>query len=286
MPGFFMLNGKLHDGADLVAGPDNRGLRFGDGSFETIRHTGHSMPLFDEHMHRFFTGAQFLGFEMPKHLGPEELSGMIDHLLRKNRLSGTARIRLMAFRKDGGIHDPIDDHPQILIQCWALPDNYSRLNENGLQLGVYHGAVKAVDGLSSIKHNNFLPYLLAAREAKSRHWNDALLLNPSGHIADSTIANLFWVKEGQLFTPPLSDGPVSGVFRRHLMGHLKEVGSPVEERSVTPDQLQEADEVFLTNALFGIRSVGGFGEAAYGHDLTARLYREYVRPLFGLPDPV
>jgi len=283
MPGFFMLNGKLHADSDRIAGPDNRGLRFGDGLFETIRFGVNGMPLFDDHMHRFFSGLRQLHFESPKHIGPDELQDMIGAVLHKNRLAGPARIRLMAFRKDGGVHDPIDDHPQFLIQCWDLPANYSRLNENGLQLGVFTGAIKAPDGLSSLKHNNFLPYLMAARHARMQHWNDALILNPSGQVADSTIANLFWVKDGQVFTPPLSDGPVSGVFRRNLMDRLKLVGRPVEERSVEPAQLEDADEVFLTNALFGIRSVAGFGKAAYGRDLTVSLYQEHVKPLFGIP---
>lgn len=67
------------------------------------------------------------------------------------------------------------------------------------------------------------------------------------------------------------------------MDRLKQAGTPVEERSVDPARLEEADEVFLTNALFGIRSVAGFGKASFGRDLTVGLYRDHVKPLFGLP---
>ena len=282
MPGFFMHDGKLLPGSDAIAGPESRGLRFGDGLFETIRHTGLDMPLFPLHMDRFFTGLERLGFEAPAHTGRDRIHGMITELLRKNRIEGAARIRLMAYRSDGGVHDPVSDRPHLVIQCWPLPENYSRLNENGLVLGVYDGAVKAPDGLSSLKHNNFLPYLMAARHAREMHWNDALLLSPVGHVADSTIANIFWLTGEGLFTPPLSDGPVAGCFRRHLMETLEDAGFPVRERSVTPEALRRADEVFLTNAMYGIRSVGRFGDRIYARPVTESLYRDHVRPLYGI----
>jgi branched-chain amino acid aminotransferase len=282
MPGFFMLNGKLHPGTDAIAGPDCRGLRFGDGIFETMRHCGDGIPLFDEHMHRFFSGLRHLQFNVPRHTGPDEVQEMIASLLKKNSVAGQARIRLTAFRGDGGIFDPVDDHPNLLLQCWPLPDNYSVLNENGLQLGVYPGAIKAQDGLSSLKHNNFLPYLMAARHARTERWNDAVILNHEGHIVDSTIANIFWITDGLVFTPPLKDGPDAGIFRRHLMDGLKQAGMPVGERSISPAQLEEAEEVFLTNALFGIRSVAGFAGKEYGRQLTVRLYGDHVKPLFNL----
>ena len=281
MPGFFMLNGKLLPGDQTIVGPDNRGLRFGDGLFETIRHTGENMPLFPLHMERFLYGLERLGFALPVHTSPARIRDMVAELLRKNRMEGPARIRIMAYRAEGGVHDPVSDQPNILLQAWPLPEHYSRLNENGLVLGVYDGAVKAVDGLSALKHNNFLPYLMAARHARAMHWNDALVLTPHGQVADSTIANIFWLSGEGLFTPPLTDGPVAGTFRRHLMENLAKAGRPVQERSVTPELLGHADEIFLTNAVYGIRSVGRFREGNHRRSFTEQLYRDHVRPLFG-----
>jgi branched-chain amino acid aminotransferase len=280
MPGFFLFNGKVHPGSDPIAGPDCRGLRFGDGLFETIRHTGRGMPLFDLHMDRFFSGLRTLRFDIPRHDGPERIHEQVNALLQKNGIRGQARIRLTAFRGDGGINDPVSDLPQIVIQCWPLPDTYDRLNEHGLVLGVCPDICKSGDGLSALKHNSCLPYLIAAKQARDKKWNDALLLDPFGHVADATIANLFWINEGQVFTPPLSDGPVSGVFRRYLCAALGQEGRPVSEKSVTSGELELAGEIFLTNALFGIRSVGMFAGRPYARTITTQLYRRFVLPLF------
>ena len=110
--------------------------------------------------------------------------------------------------------------------------------------------------------------------------NDAILLNPQGHLADATIANIFLVTNGLIQTPALSEGPVSGVMRKHVLKQLRNKGYEVQEGIVTVDDLANASEVFLTNAIYGMRWVKQCGKSAYSHQLVPHLYKEIIAPLF------
>jgi branched-chain amino acid aminotransferase len=150
------------------------------------------------------------------------------------------------------------------------------MNINGLSIGIYEEARKSVDKFSSIKSNNFLPYVQGALYARHQKWNDALILNSHGGIADSTMANIFWVKDGKIFTPPLSEGPISGVMRRHLLENTL-----IFEQPLYPDDLIQAEEIFLTNAFRGIQWVGLAGEKRLLSNYNAlQLFQEHISPIF------
>ncbi len=151
--------------------------------------------------------------------------------------------------------------PQLLIQCWPLPEHLLQLNENGLHIGIYSGARKTCDAFANLKSNNYLPYLLSAQFAKQHQLNDAVLLNVFDRICDASIANIAWIKNGTIFTPPLSEGCVAGVMRRYLLEQCENItGIKFLEQTGTANDLEQADELFLTNAISGIRRVAQCGE--------------------------
>lgn len=255
-----------------VIGADNRGLRYGDGVFETIKMMDGKLQLEDEHFARLWKGMVTLGFDIPKHFSPGQLSALLLTLAEKNGHAPAARVRLQVFRGDGGLYDASNHQPHYIIQTWALPEGNGQLNSNGLSVGFYRDAVKSCDTLANLKHNNFLPYVMAALHAKKEKWNDALLLNNSGNLCDSTIANLFMVKNERLFTPAPDQGCVAGVMRRHVINQLKDGPWAVTERAISPEELLQADEVFLTNSIQYIRWVQRIENATYGNAITQKIY--------------
>jgi branched-chain amino acid aminotransferase len=184
------------------------------------------------------------------------------------------------YRGDGGIYDEQNHFPHLLIQTWTLNPMNNRLNENGLEIDIYAAAVKQADHFSLLKSNNYLGYTMAALWAKEHHLNDAILLNPQGNIADATIANVFIINNGTIITPALSEGPVSGVMRRYMLKQLQERGYEVKEGIVSVDDLANASEVFLTNAIYGMRWVKQCGKNAYSHQLVPHLYKEILSDMF------
>jgi Branched-chain amino acid aminotransferase/4-amino-4-deoxychorismate lyase len=230
---FLVFNGKyFNEGAALVSA-NCRGLRFGDGLFETMKSINGQIEMIDEHFARLWKGLGILQFKIPAHFTPDTLQEEVIALLQKNGHLQNARIRITLFRGDGGLYDAISHIPNYLVQTWALPADKDTWNSNGLILGIYTEVKKSCDILSNLKHNNFLPYSMAALHAKSQKWNDAVLLNTHGRICDSTIANIFLIKHGIIYTPALEEGCIAGVMRRHIIKQLVELGYKVEQARIT-----------------------------------------------------
>ena len=183
---YFNFNGKIFESNTDIIGPDNRGLRYGDGLFETIKFKNNELILADEHFARLWKGMQLLKFDIPKLFTTENIQEQIIQLLKKNKQTA-ARVRLSVIRGDGGLYDVKNHSPVYMIQSWPMATDNTSLNENGLQLCIYTGAKKMIDSFCNIKHNNYLPYFMGALFAKEQQCNDAVIVNNHDRICDSTI---------------------------------------------------------------------------------------------------
>ncbi len=268
----FIFNGKFYTEATAVVGPGNRGLRYGDGLFETMKMQDGQLVLADGHFARLWKGMAVLGFDVPRLFTPEKLIEEISVLAAKNKHHKNARVRLQVFRGNGGLYDAINHIPDYIIETWELPGGNGSLNNNGLVLGIYTAAKKSCDVLSNLKHNNYLPYIMAALHAKKEKWNDALLLNSFERVCDSAIANVFIIKNNSIFTPSLSEGCVAGIMREHIIQELKTSAWRVNEAAITVDDVLNADEVFLTNSIYNIRWVQSIGSVVYKSKTVHQIY--------------
>ncbi|RYY59439.1 MAG: hypothetical protein EOO05_13255 [Chitinophagaceae bacterium] len=273
------FNGKFVDATQPVLLADNKGYRYGDGLFETIKVYKGTIQLEDLHFDRLHTSLRLLGMKLPSLLTREKICSSIVALCKKNKAEKIGRVRLSFFRGNGGLLEG-GDEVQYLIEAWPLEPSVHEWNINGLQLGIYETARKNTDGFSGVKTASFLPYIMAARNAKANKWNDAIVLNTAGRVCDTSIANIFLVKNGRLSTPSLAEGCIDGVMRRYIQPLVKDHGLILEEKEVTVDELMEADEVFLTNAIRGIRWVERIGEKKYTHQLGFSLHSAVISSLF------
>lgn len=266
-----VFNGKYFDEGSLLVSANSRGLRFGDGLFETLKCLNGRIEMIDEHFARLWKGLGILKFKLSPHFTPDKLQEEVLTLLKKNGHLANARIRIAVFRGDGGLYDAVNHIPNYLIQTRALPEDSITWNSNGLILGIYTDIKKSPDILSNLKHNNFLPYSMAALHAKEQKWNDAVLLNTHNRICDSTIANIFLIKHGVIYTPALSEGCIAGVMRKHIIKELTAFDYQVEETELTVDDLLSAEEVFLTNSIYNMRWVQHIGDKTLTNALTAKI---------------
>lgn len=245
-----VFDNRFYPADTLLVGASSRGLRYGDGLFETMRVGDGALLHARYHFDRLWKGLSVLSLAAP--FAPEPLEALILELCTRNGHSASARVRLNIFRGE-----PV----HFIIETFALDPAPVT---DGLEIDVYPHGRKAFDAFANLKHNNYLVYILAADWARAQGLDDALVLNTHERVADAATSNVFWVRSGKLFTPPLSEAGVAGVTRRLLMERF-----PVQETPATPTALLEADEVFLTNAIRGLRWVRRFGERQYGHTFSA-----------------
>jgi branched-chain amino acid aminotransferase len=278
MSDYLLYNGSFYKNNELLITADNRGLRYGDGLFETLRFKDDKIFFTDWHFERLFYGLKLLQFELPGFFTAQYLTGLVISLCKKNQHK-CARIRINIVRGNGGLYDAENHFPNCIIQSWALPDEGFYLNENGFITGIYNDAKKVADNFSNLKNNNFLPYTMGALYAKKNKWNDALILNTAGRICDSTIANIFIVKNEIIYTCPLTEGCVAGIMRKYLLENLQQNGFAIKEKEIFVQDLNEADEVFLTNVIKGIRWVSHCGDTVYKNSLTNSIFNKLLKNL-------
>lgn len=272
------FNGKIIADDEPVLMVSNRGYRYGDGLFETIKVRDSRILLANYHFERLFAGLLLLKFELPRLFTREKIEQDILQLCRKNNCGQLARVRLSVFRGNGGLYDE-DKGLQYVIECWPLNQSIGELNENGLVIDVYPDAEKSCDKFSNIKSANFQPYSMAALYAKENKMNDCLILNISGSIADSTIANLFLIKGDTIITPSLEEGCINGVMRKYLLTEMQNAREKTLETSVSISDIKNADEIFLTNAINGIRWVRQFRDKVYPNFKTVEIYNRFVKTI-------
>jgi len=268
---FVVINGKIVEKNTTGLSLNDHSYRYGDGLFETMKLIKGNILLDDHHFERLFSGLDVLKFQIPVFFTKQKIEKEIKELGKKNECEKSARIRLSVSRGNGGLYD-CDNKFFYLIECWPLEQK--DINENGLTIDIFPDARKSIDVFSNLKSANYLPYVMAAIWAKENKLNDALILNQHDRICDSTIANIFWIKDSNIFTPPLSEGCVSGVMRKRILElGIRNSDDAVQEAILTQEILLQADEVFLTNAVTGIRWVKACRSKVYKNTITNKIFQ-------------
>jgi len=268
---FVNFNGQLHDSSAPLVPAGNRGLRYGDGLFETLLYKNGELVLKDLHMARLWKGLTLLQFELPRLFTQGYVLRNIEVLVKKNGHQ-SARVRLQVLRGDGGVFDTEKMAPQFIIESWDLPAHAGELNSNGLELTIYSDATKTCDSFSGLKHCNYLPYAMAAIYAKKNQCNEAILLNQYSRVCDASTANIFVIKDNVIYTPAADEGCIAGTRREFYLGALPQLGYVMQASSITVQQLSEADELFVSNAIHPLRWVSGLEELRYDHSTCVRIY--------------
>ncbi|WP_372751190.1 aminotransferase class IV [Labilibaculum sp.] len=274
------LDGKLYSKDELLFGAENRAFRYGDSLFESIHSNGTEIQFLSEHLDRLIHGMEALDMIVPSEF-KGRMKSNINFLINKNKAFAGTRIRLSIFRKDGGLYSPVDNSISYLIETSVLENAQYILNRKGLKIGIYDQIRKSQNLISRFKTGNSLPFILAANYRKKMNWDDCILLNDRGHIVESTSSNLFVVKNGNLLTPSIESGCVSGIMREQIIEAAVNLNLTVfDDCTITPDHLLNADELFLTNAIHGIQWVVAYKERRYFNKTAKLLIEELNRKAF------
>ncbi len=271
MPGFINYNGNFMPADQPVLNVNNRGFRYGDALFETIRYSC-GKPLFlKEHLQRLLNGMRVLKMKQHPLFSVTFFEEMIKELSLKNAIGTDARVRLTVYRNDGGFYAPSDDQVSYLMEMYPVQEKGYVLNSTGLTVDLFTEFRKTPNSLASIKSANSAIYVLAGVYKNQQQLDECILSNDKSHIIEAISSNIFAVKNGVLYTHPVTDGCVDGVMRKKIIEVAQQNRVAVYEISIMQNVLLGADELFLTNTIKGIQWVAAFKQKRYTNNTSEKL---------------
>ena len=254
----------------------SRAFRYGDGVFETMRVQSGKVLFPELHFQRLQKGIAVLGLQVPQFHNYLEWLDILNELLRLNNIRKGGKIRFQVYRSGIGLDLPITDEAGVSIICDELLQNKYAVRQPisaciAQSVQIHPGLI------TQIKSANRLHYIMAAREAKQYNKDTSFILNSQGHIVDSVSANICVLDENGIFLIPSSKfGALPGVMVENVKSILNQMDYKVQDNSISIQQLQSAQQVFICNVISGILpiasvSIPNVGVISYKTALAAQI---------------
>jgi branched-chain amino acid aminotransferase len=258
------IDGRIVSEEEARVPVTDHGLLYGDGVFEGIRVCAGRVFRLHKHLARLAVGARVLALSLPYTL--DELTRIVEDTVRAFG-QREAYVRLLVTRGVGplGVDPTTCSQPRVVCIATTIALFSEEQRERGLDMITSSYRRPTADVLDvRVKSLNYLGSVLPKLEARQRGADEALLLNPRGHVAEAAVANLFVLRGRHLYTPPASDGCLEGINREAVMELAAAQGLRVEERSLGRADLFAADEVFLTGSGAGVVAVRSLDQRPLG----------------------
>jgi branched-subunit amino acid aminotransferase/4-amino-4-deoxychorismate lyase len=262
------FNGIFFNADDKILTANNRGFKYADGLFESMRLSKGKIKFAHLHAQRLQAGMKALKMEGYSQIDAYFLQDKADEICRRNKCTQNARLRLTVYRDGAGLYAPTENKFAYVLETTALTTPFYELNTKGLIMDIYADIPKAINQLSNYKTCNALLYVMAGIFKQQQKLDEAFVLNQNGFLCESISANLFLVYQNKIYTPALSEGCIGGVMRQVIIDVGLKNNMQVIEAQLNPEILNQADEVFLTNASRGIQWVMGFNRKRYFYETS------------------
>lgn len=264
---FYNYNGEIIPAEQRILQLKNRAFHYGDGVFESMRMIKGNLQFAGLHAKRLQQGMKALKLDDHSEMDADFLKDKARELSTRNKAKN-GRLRLTVFRDAEGLYTPAENKTGYTMEWETLQDQQYLLNARGLIINVYEDLTKPINMLANHKTCNSLQYILAGVYRQQNRLDEAFILNQNGFLCESISANIFIKYNGTLYTPALSEGCIKGVMRQVVINLALKNSIPVTEAQINPQILNEAEEVFLTNATRGIQWVLGFDRKRYFYETS------------------
>jgi branched-chain amino acid aminotransferase len=276
------IDGKFYSERDAKISVFDHGLLYGDGVFEGIRAYHGRVFKLKEHIDRLFCSAKAILLEIP--MSHAQIMRAVVETCRENKIRN-GYIRLIVTRGAGtlGLNPNRCKNPSVIIIAGSIQLYPPALYQRGMDIVTVPTTRNLHSALNpAIKSLNYLNNVLAKIEANNSGCEEAVMLNAEGFVAECTGDNLFIVKNGELFTPPLSAGALYGITRQTVIELAGESGVKVSEPNLTRYDLFNADECFLTGTGAEIVPVVKIDGRVIGTGKPGTLTRKFVKDYHAL----
>lgn len=252
---------------------DNRGFRYGDALFETIKVVKRKILFWEDHYFRLMASMRILRMEIPMEFTMEFLENeILRTIISNNQENSSVKIRLFVYRKEGGLYGPENNDVEFIMVSDKLEEDLYSLNREDYEVDIYKDYFVSKGLLSTLKTNNKIINVVGSIYAKENELNNCLIMNTNKNVIEALNGNLFVLKDKVLKTPPIEDGCLKGVMRKQILEIAKSIPDiELKEESISPFELQKLDEMFITNVIRGIQPVTKYRKKEFGNDFSKHL---------------
>ncbi len=269
------FNGNILE-EKTVLSIENRGYNYGDALFETIKTSFGKILFWEDHYFRLMASMRIMRMEIPMNFTMEYLEEQIFSTLESNKLlKSSARVKLMVHRNEGGLYTPNLNDVSFIISVKPIQEDFYMLEDGFYEVDLFKDYYVSPSLLSTLKTNNKALNVVGSIYAKENNLHNCLVLNTNKHVIEALNGNVFVVKDGIIKTAPISDGCLKGVMRKQLIDIIKSLPDyEIIEDSISPFELQKADEIFITNVIVGIQPVTKYRKKVYVNDVSKNLLQK------------
>ncbi len=277
--GLIWMDGQIIPWREAKVHVLTHGLHYASSVFEGERAYDGNVFLLQEHSERLRRSAQLIDMNMP--LSAEEISQAKLEILEANKLTN-AYIRPVAWRgsEQMGISAQATE-THVAIACWEWPSYFGEeAREKGisLQTSKWRAPMPNTATTESKAAGLYATHTMSKHAAEAKGYTDALMLDYRGLVAEATGANIFVIKDGQVKTPT-PDCFLNGLTRQTVIKLAEELNIPLEVCQITPEELHEADEVFLTGTAAEVTAVGKIDQTEFKVGPVTRQLRDAYESL-------
>ena len=274
---FFMINfnGTFSENNQLLT-PENRGYSYGDALFETIKVSYGKVLFLEDHYFRLMASMRILRMEIPMTFTMEFIEAEVLKTVERNNLQkASARVKIQVHRNSGGLYLPTNKEVTYIISAKAIDNDFYLLNDNAYIVDLFKDFYVAPGLLSTLKTNNKAINVVGSVFAKENDLHNCLLLNTNKNVVEALNGNLFLVKGNSIKTPPITDGCLKGIMRQQIINILELLPDyTLDEASISPFELQKADELFTTNVIQGIQPITNYRKKEFKNEVSKMLLQK------------
>lgn len=255
---------------------ENRGFLYGDAIFETLRVLDGKVLFLEDHYFRLMASLRIVRMEIPMNFTMEYMEEQVLLLTDTLPAAPSYRARISVFRKSGGYYLPTNNDVEFIVTASALEEPLYSFTEGVYEVDLFKDFYVTKQLLSTLKSTNKMVQITGSVFAHENGLQNCLLVNDEKNVIEALQGNLFMLTGNKLVTPPVADGCLNGVMRRQVLALAQKIeGLEVVEASISPFDLQKADELFITNVIKGIQPITKYRKKEFvsivASDLLKRL---------------
>jgi branched-chain amino acid aminotransferase len=264
------FNGLLQD--NFLITSLNRSFLYGDGIFETLKIVDGKILFSEDHYFRLMASMRIVRMKIPMDFTLEIFENQVISLTNALNCSHSARVRLTIFRNDGGLYLPNQNSISYIIEATSLASKKYEITQDYFEVDLFKDSFVSAQLLSTLKTTSKILNVTASIFAKENDLNTCLLLNDKKNVVEAIAGNLFMLTGNKLITPPISEGCLNGIMRKQIIRIMRDFPEiEFSEETISPFDLQKADELFITNVIQGIQPITRYRKKEFKTTFSVQL---------------